>query len=85
MRLPLTTDRQKYYQLMALVCEDLATTAIDTLVRSGHEASSAQLMAVRQSRKIDLPWLIDLVEAGLPEFKVPAELRPAATLQPLFQ
>lgn len=81
---PLTTDRQKYYQLMALVCEDLATTAIDALVRRGHPATAAQLTAVRHARKAHLQWLIDLVRVGLPKFAIPAELLPAPTPAPLL-
>ncbi|MGI4866133.1 MAG: hypothetical protein ACRYFZ_19570 [Janthinobacterium lividum] len=84
MHAPLTTERQKYYQLMALVCEDLATTAIDALVRQGHPATAAQLIAVRHARKAHLQWLIDLVRAGLPSFVIPLDLLPTATLQPLF-
>ena len=87
MHAPLTTDRQKYYQLMALVCEDLPTTTIDTLVRQGHEASAEQLRAVRQSRKTHLGWLIDLVRVGLPDFVIPATLLPAMSVRsaaPLF-
>ena len=84
MHAPLSTDRQKYFQLMALVCEDLPTTAIDALVRNDHEASSAQLTAVRQCRKVHLPWLIDLVRAGLPAFVIPLDLLPAQTVAPLF-
>jgi hypothetical protein len=80
---PLSTDRQKYFQLIALVCENLPTTAIDMLVRSGHEASSAQLTAVPQCRKVHLPW-IDLVRAGLPSYVIPLDLLPAAVLAPLF-
>lgn len=62
---------------MALVCEDLATTAIDTLVRKGHTATASQLTAVRHARKANLGWLIDLVREGLPHFLIPAELLPA--------
>ena len=40
---------------MALECEDLHTTAIDTLVRNDHHATAAQLTAVRQARKAHLP------------------------------
>ncbi|MGI4762522.1 MAG: hypothetical protein ACRYF0_17555 [Janthinobacterium lividum] len=76
MHAPLTTDRQKYYQLMALVCEDLPTTAIDALVRKEHKATAAQLTAVRHARKAHLPWLLDLVRIGLPDFHIPAELLP---------
>lgn len=64
---------------MALVCEDLspsATKAIDRLVRDGHEASSAQLTAVRNGRSPNLRWLIDLVRESLPTFSIPDELLP---------
>jgi hypothetical protein len=73
----------KYYQLMSLVCEDLTanTKAIDTLVRGGHEASSAQLSAVRFGRHVNLAWLIDLVRVILPQFSIPTELLPAAPVQ----
>lgn len=84
MHAPLTTDRQKYYQLMALVCEDLATTAIDALVRQGHPATAAQLTAVRHARKAHLQWLVDLVHAGLPGFAVPLDLLPTDAFQSLF-
>jgi hypothetical protein len=68
------TDKQKFYQLYALVCESLPTTAIDKLIRSGfQEASSVQLVQVRQGRQINLPWLI----VGLPDFQIPAEVLPA--------
>jgi hypothetical protein len=85
MHLPLTTDRQRFYQLLSLVCEDIATKEIDALVRNGHAASASQLLAVRWGRKVNLPWLIDLTEASLPQFKIPAELRPAQVPAPLFQ
>lgn len=74
----LSTDKMRYYQLLALVCEDLHTSAIDALVRSDHVATTAQLTAIRQGRKIDLPWLLDLVRIGLPDFAIPAELLPVA-------
>lgn len=81
MHAPLTTSRQKYFALMALVCEDLspaATKAIDRLVRNEHEASSAQLTAVRNGRSPNLAWLIDLVRESLPDFPIPDELMPVA-------
>ena len=76
MRDPLSTNRQRYFYLMSLVCEDLPTKAVDALVRQGHAADFEQLRAVRQSRKIDLPWLIDLVRIGLPDFTIPADAMP---------
>lgn len=74
----------RYYHLMALVCEDLHTSAIDALVRAGHPATTAQLTAVRQGRKIDLPLLIDLVRIGLPKYLIPAELLPVPVPTPLL-
>jgi hypothetical protein len=78
MRAPLSTDRMKYHALMALVVEDLTANskAIDALVRGGHEATSAQLSAVRFGRHVNLAWLIDLVRAILPHYAIPAELLP---------
>jgi hypothetical protein len=89
MRPPLSSDKQKYYHLLSLVCEDLHTSAIDALVRTDHEASTSTLTAVRQGRKIDLVLLIDLVRIGLPDYTIPAELLPVVVLtsampQPLF-
>ncbi len=78
MHAALTTDRQRFYYLMSLVCEDLPTGALDALVRQGHEATAEQLRAVRQCRKVSLPWLIDLVRVGLPDFPIPAQLLPVA-------
>lgn len=73
----LSTDKMRYYQLLALVCEDLHTSAIDALVRKGHKATTSTLTAVRQGRKIDLGLLLDLVKIGLPAYQIPAELLPA--------
>lgn len=84
MHAPLSTDKMKYYQLLALVCEDLATTAIDQLVRGGHHATTAQLTAVRQGRRIDLTLLVDLVRVGLPNFVIPFDLLPAVASQYRF-
>jgi len=79
------TEKQKFYHLYAEVCEQLPTSAIDALVRSGFsEASSVQLVQVRQGRQINLPWLIKLVEVGLPSYQIPDELRPAPAEVPLF-
>jgi hypothetical protein len=72
------TEKQKFYHLYAEVCETLPTSAIDALVRSGFsEASSVQLIQVRQGRQINLPWLIRLVEVGLPQHSIRPEYRPA--------
>ena len=84
MHKPLDTPRQKYFALMALVCEDLTANskAIDALVRGGHKATSAQLSAVRFGRNVNLDWLIDLVRYMLPHFTIPEELLPDAPTVP---
>ncbi len=79
MHAPLEKERQRYFALLALVCEDLspsATKAIDRMVRAGHAATSAQLTAVRNGRSPNLAWLIDLVRESLPHFAIPDELQP---------
>lgn len=82
------TEKQKFYHLYAEVCESLPTSAIDALIRSDFkEASSVQLVQVRQGRQINLPWLVALVRVGLPTYAIPAEWLPAAPVaipQPLF-
>ena len=81
MHAPLTTDRQRYYHLFSLVVEDLPTGLVDALVQSGHKAPASQLLAVRNGRKPHLPWLIEMLEQGLPQFPIPAECRPVAPVQ----
>ena len=84
MHAPLATNRQRYYHLLALVCEDLPDGLVDAMLRAGHEASASHLIAVRAGRKPHLAWLIDMVEAGLPQFKIAEELRPIAAETSLF-
>jgi hypothetical protein len=74
----------RFYYLMSLVCEGLLSNTVDTLVRAGHEATTEQLRAVCQCRKVPLSWLLDLVRVGLPKFAIPTELLPASTLAPLL-
>jgi hypothetical protein len=85
------TEKQKFYHLYAEVCETLPTSAIDALIRSGFsEASSVQLVQVRQGRQINLPWLVALIRVGLPQYVIPAEWLPVVvpavvpTAQTLF-
>lgn len=84
------TEKQKFHHLYAEVCEMLPTSAIDALIRSGFpEASSVQLVQVRQGRQLNLPWLVALIRVGLPHYEIPAEWLPAAVPpvvapQPLF-
>jgi hypothetical protein len=71
------TEKQKFYRLLSLVCEDLPTSAISDAIASGYEANAVQLIHVRQGRTINLPHLVKLIEVGLPHFSIPDDLRPA--------
>ena len=84
MHTPLSCDRMRFYHLMSLVCEDLPSSTVDKLVCAGHEATTEQLRAVRQCRKVHLPWLLDLVRVGLPKFSISADVLPLPTPAPLL-
>ena len=71
------TEKQKFYRLLSLVCEDLPTGSINAALSGGYEANAVQLMHVRQGRIINLPHLVALVTYGLPGFAIPADLLPA--------
>jgi hypothetical protein len=81
------TERQKYLRLLSLVIEDLPTSAIDTAVRTGYEASTSMLNNVRIGRVMNLEHLVALIGFGLPDFSIPEELLPvpARAAAPLFQ
>ena len=82
------TEKQKFYRLLSEVCEDLPTGAINDAIASGYEANAVTLVGVRQGRIINLPHLVKLIEVGMPQFAISAELRPTAPVQsnaPLFQ
>ena len=79
------TERQKYLRLLSMVIETLPTSAIDTAVRDGYEASYSMLNNVRIGRVHSLVHLNALIGYGLPDFQVPTDLRPAPTAQPLFE
>jgi hypothetical protein len=76
------TERQKYYALLAQVCEDLPARAVDHAIRAGHgqqyASASTRLAHVKQGKVASLPDLVVLVECSMPEFQIPAELRPVS-------
>ena len=81
------TERQKFLHLLALVIEDLPTSAIDAAIRTGYQASATLLGNVRIGRAMNLPHLLKLIEVGMPDFRIPEELLPAAPARsgmPLF-
>jgi hypothetical protein len=71
------TEKQKYYALQSLVCETLPTSAIDALSKKDYPMPSTALIQVRIGRTINLPALVALVRAGLPQFEIPEHLLPA--------
>lgn len=82
------TERQKYLRLLSIVIEDLPTSAIDTAVRAGYEASTTMLANVRIGRVMNLEHLVALIGFGLPDYQIPSELLPTAPAPigaPLFQ
>lgn len=76
------TDRQKYHALQALVCEDMPYHAPTTAIRAGYglqyPAAGIRLQNVKQGKVLSLVDLIALVEITMPEFQIPANLRPGA-------
>lgn len=74
------TEKQKFYRLLSLVCEDLPTGAINAALAAGYEANAVQLLHVRQGRTINLPHLVALITHGLPQFAIPVDLLPATAL-----
>lgn len=81
---PLTTDRQRYHTLYALVCEDFPVGTVDTMLRNRHEATASQLTMVRNGRKPHLRWLIEMIEQAIPQFEIPAQLRASQVVAPLL-
>lgn len=71
------TEKQKFYRLLSLVCEDLPTSAVSDAIAGGYVANAVQLIHVRQGRTINLPHLVKLMDVGLPRFPIPDDLRPA--------
>jgi hypothetical protein len=72
------TDKQKYFHLLAEVCEKMPVDAVDTAIRRDHPTPAHSLGNVRIGRKVDLPALVQLIELSMPDYDIPAELRPAA-------
>jgi len=74
------TEQQKYFRLLSFVYGPLPTSAIDKVIAGGYPLGSTALAQVRVGRTINLPALVALVQAGLPDFEIPAEVLPAPKL-----
>jgi hypothetical protein len=84
MKEPLSTNRQRFYHLYSLVCEDFPPGLVDKMIQEGHEAKPSDLLNVRNGRKPHLPWLIGMVKRGIPQFPIPANLQPIMQAEPLL-
>ncbi|WP_210521609.1 hypothetical protein [Hymenobacter terricola] len=84
MHAPLTTNRQRFFHLYSLVCEDFPAGLVDGMIRDGHEAKMSDLLNVRTGRKSHLPWLIDMVKRGIPQFPIPDNLHPVVAADALL-
>ncbi|WP_400194085.1 hypothetical protein [Hymenobacter sp. B81] len=71
------TERQKYFYLVAETIEALSPEVVERAVRNGAPEKFSQLENVRIGRSPNLPKLITLIEIGLPDYSIPAHLRPA--------
>lgn len=75
------TDKQKYYRLLAEVCETMPSSAVDSAIRAGYGqgfvSASTRLNHVKQGKVASLPDLLALIRTSMPEFEVPAHLLPA--------
>ena len=70
------SENQKFYQLQALVCDKLPFYAASLTVNAGYPAPLSRLQAVKAGKTKSLPDLVALVKHSLPDFEIPAHLRP---------
>ncbi|QNE38593.1 hypothetical protein F1C16_03010 [Hymenobacter sp. NBH84] len=80
------TEKQKYFALQALVCEELPPYAVDMAIRAGYgkqyESASRRLAHVKQGKVANLADLLALVQHSMPRFNVPEYLLPATATEP---
>ena len=76
------TDKQKYFLLMALVCDKLPANTVDLAVRAGlgrdFKSASVGLQNVKLGKVSSaLGDLAEMVRLALPEFEIPYFLLPS--------
>jgi hypothetical protein len=74
------TEREKYFSLLALVCEKMPYYAAQSAANAGIGAAS-RLQNVKVGRVICLPELVALVRHSLSDFEIPAHLLPETAEQ----
>ncbi|MDB5268021.1 MAG: hypothetical protein JWP58_1061 [Hymenobacter sp.] len=76
-------EKEKFYLLMALVCFKLPHYAVDYTIQAGygkhHRNAAVRLGNVKLGKVPDLNDLCALIKYSMPDFDVPARLRPVGT------
>jgi hypothetical protein len=76
-------EKEKFYLLMALVCNKLPHYAVDRAIQAGYggqyKSASVRLGNVKLGKVPDLNDLCALVKHSMPEFAIPGRLLPAGT------
>jgi hypothetical protein len=75
------TEREKYFTLLALVCEKLPYYAAQLASDAGL-GQAKRLQNVKVGRIVCLPELVALVRHALPDLEIPSYLLPDAQLEP---
>jgi len=74
------TKREKYFSLLALVCEKLPYYA----AQMAFDAEGGTLQRwnnVKQGKTVDLPALVTLIRISKPDFQIPEHLLPEVAAQ----
>lgn len=76
-------EKQKYYLLLALVCNKLPHYAVDRTIQAGYgsqyKSAAVRLGNVKLGKVPDLNDLCALIKHSMLEFDIPARLLPAGT------
>ncbi len=68
------TDKQKFFHLLGDVCEDLPVDVAFPVWSAGfHHIPANRLQLIRIGKVVDLPALVIIIQACLPDFKIPTE------------
>jgi hypothetical protein len=75
------TEREKYFTLLALVCEKLPYYAAQLASDAGL-GQAKRLQNVKVGRIVCLPELVALVRHSLPDLEIPSYLLPDTQMEP---
>lgn len=72
------TEKQKFFHLLADVCEELPADVATPVIQAGHDIPAPRLQNTRIGRHVHLETLVTIVKTCLPKFKIPKEYNIAA-------